>query len=116
MPTYEYECERCGEFEVPQGMNEKKLPRCPHCRAKVKRLISGGSGFILKGAGFYQNDYKRSHIIANRPKKKSAQEGMGQWSEEAQEQYGEVDKGNRETFKKEKMVDNKGNIKLDGKY
>ena len=27
---------------------------------RVARLLSGGAGFIFKGPGFYQTDYKRS--------------------------------------------------------
>lgn len=52
MPTYEYECESCGfTFERRQGMTENPLTECPECRGKVRRLIGGGTGFILKGSG-----------------------------------------------------------------
>jgi putative FmdB family regulatory protein len=50
MPTYEYECEICGlTFERPQAITENPLTECPKCRGKVRRLVSGGAGFILKG-------------------------------------------------------------------
>jgi putative FmdB family regulatory protein len=50
MPTYEYECRACGRrFEEQQGMNEPPLKNCPKCGGDVQRLISGGSGFIMKG-------------------------------------------------------------------
>ncbi len=50
MPTYEYECRTCGRrFEERQGMNEQPLEKCPKCGGDVRRLISGGSGFIMKG-------------------------------------------------------------------
>jgi putative FmdB family regulatory protein len=50
MPTYEYECRTCGRrFEEQQGMNEPPLEKCPKCGGDVHRLISGGSGFIMKG-------------------------------------------------------------------
>ena len=50
MPTYEYQCDECGlRFERWQGMNEAPVTQCPDCSGKVNRLISGGSGFILKG-------------------------------------------------------------------
>lgn len=49
MPTYEYKCEACGhKFERRQGMTEAPLERCPKCDGEVRRLISGGSGFIMK--------------------------------------------------------------------
>jgi putative FmdB family regulatory protein len=48
MPTYEYECQSCGYgFEMRQGITA--LEECPECRGPVQRLISGGTGFILKG-------------------------------------------------------------------
>jgi putative FmdB family regulatory protein len=51
MPTYEYECESCGlKFERPQAITELPLAECPKCSGTVRRLVSGGTGFILKGA------------------------------------------------------------------
>jgi len=59
MPTYEYECLKCQyHFERFQGMTEKPLSRCPTCRGKIRRLVSGGSGIIFKGSGFYSTDYR----------------------------------------------------------
>jgi putative FmdB family regulatory protein len=52
MPTYEYECESCGlKFERQQGITEMPLSECPECHGKARRLVSGGTGFILKGTG-----------------------------------------------------------------
>ena len=52
MPTYEYECRECGlRFERCQSMTEDPLTECPECRGQVRRLVSGGLGFILKGSG-----------------------------------------------------------------
>lgn len=52
MPTYEYECTQCSlKFEWRQGMAEEPLAECPECRGAVRRLISGGAGFIVKGSG-----------------------------------------------------------------
>ena len=60
MPTYEYECEKCGHrFEKFQEMSEKPLKTCPECQGRVRRLISAGGGVIFKGSGFYKTDYKR---------------------------------------------------------
>ncbi len=63
MPTYEYECEKCGHrFDVFQRMSAPKLNDCPQdaCSGRVKRLIGAGAGIIFKGSGFYETDYKRS--------------------------------------------------------
>lgn len=58
MPTYEYECAKCGVFEVSQRMADKALTKCPTCKRKVQRLISASS-FAFKGTGWYVTDYAR---------------------------------------------------------
>ena len=58
MPIYEYQCEKCGEFEVTQRITEGPLKKCPTCKRKVKKLISSTS-FHLKGSGWYVTDYAR---------------------------------------------------------
>ena len=57
MPTYEYECTRCGLVtEEFKAMSAPRRQRCPECRGKVERLLSGGSGILFKGSGFYVTD------------------------------------------------------------
>jgi len=57
MPTYEYECTRCGLIiEEFKSISAPRRQRCPKCRGKVERLISGGMGVHFKGSGFYVND------------------------------------------------------------
>ena len=66
MPTYDYECTKCGiEFEMFQPITEparKKLkksdPKPCNCNARVERRIGTGAGIIFKGSGFYQTDYR----------------------------------------------------------
>lgn len=61
MPTYEYECQKCGKvFDVFQKMSDKPLSQCQDkkCKGRVKRLIGAGVGFIFKGAGFYATDHR----------------------------------------------------------
>ncbi len=61
MPTYDYRCSVCGYvFEHFQSMFEDPLKICPRCSSPVQRVISGGTGFIFKGSGFYITDYKNS--------------------------------------------------------
>jgi len=51
MPTYEYECNKCGlRFERRQSMSDGPLSECPECKGGVRRLVSGGVGFIIKGS------------------------------------------------------------------
>ena len=73
MPTYEYECEKCEHrFEVFQSMRDPPRKRCPKCRGKVRRLMSGGAGMIFKGTGFYATDY-RSQSYKDQKKKESGE-------------------------------------------
>lgn len=59
MPTYRYHCTKCGyEFEKFQNITEGPVPFCPKCDGRIKRVITGGAGFLLKGNGFYQTDYR----------------------------------------------------------
>ena len=58
MPTYEYRCGHCGDFEEMQRITNPPLSRCPRCKRKVRRLISSTS-FQLKGSGWYVTDYPR---------------------------------------------------------
>jgi len=60
MPTYEYECKKCGfAFETFQKMKDEPLTKCPQCKGALRRLLGSGSGIIFKGSGFYETDYKR---------------------------------------------------------
>lgn len=61
MPTYEYKREDGTTFEVLQSMSEEPLKVCPTTGQPVKRLISGGSGLLFKGSGFYVTDYKNGN-------------------------------------------------------
>ena len=80
MPTYDYECEKCGKsFEAFQSMKDKPFETCPEnvCgmsewgHGKVRRLIGTGAGLIFKGSGFYITDYRSEGY------KKAAQSDSG---------------------------------------
>jgi putative FmdB family regulatory protein len=59
MPTYEYECRKCGHhFEKFQSMTDERLKSCPECKGRVVRLFGTGDGIIFKGSGFYVTDYR----------------------------------------------------------
>ncbi|MDD5133874.1 MAG: zinc ribbon domain-containing protein [Phycisphaerae bacterium] len=60
MPTYEYQCQNCGdEFEKFQSMTASALRKCPKCgKMTLRRLIGKGAGVIFKGSGFYETDYR----------------------------------------------------------
>ncbi len=59
MPIYEYECEKCGGvFERIHAVSAAPPDSCETkgCKGKPRRMVSAG-GFILKGDGWYANDY-----------------------------------------------------------
>lgn len=59
MAIYEYDCEKCGTFEVTQKMSEPALTTHEVCGAPVQRRISRTS-FALKGGGWYSDGYASS--------------------------------------------------------
>jgi len=78
MPTYEYECKKCGKvIDVFHGMSEDGPKRCkePKCRGTLKRLIGAGAGLIFKGSGFYITDYKNKESGYKKDKSKADGEG-----------------------------------------
>lgn len=57
--TYEYTCKNCKhEWEEDQPITAEPVELCPKCKQKTaKRLISKGTGFVLKGTGWYKTGY-----------------------------------------------------------
>lgn len=64
--TYEYVCEACGhQWETEQSIKDSPLKTCVSCGAsKAKRLVSGGTGFLLKGGGWYADLYSSAGASA----------------------------------------------------
>lgn len=59
MPTYSYECKRCGHTQdMFHSMSAKPRVKCEACGGPCARLIGKGAGIIFKGSGFYETDYK----------------------------------------------------------
>ncbi len=60
MPTYDYICNDCNKMhEYFQSMSDNPLTKCPECKKNsLRRVISGGTGLIFKGSGYYLTDYK----------------------------------------------------------
>lgn len=94
MPTYEYQCQKCGAgFECQQSMKADALTVCPRelCarktwgKGRVKRGVGGGAGLIFKGSGFYITDYRsegyktaaKSDSDAAKPKTETKTESAG---------------------------------------
>ena len=80
MPTYEYKCPSGHLFEKTfPRITSRRFAKCPKCGKRAERQISGGTGLVFKGSGFYQTDYKqkpepseKADTAADKPKKKDS--------------------------------------------
>lgn len=77
MPTYEYACTSCrNEWEAEQSMKDAALTECPACHQQTaKRQISRGTGFILKGGGWYSDLYSSASNKSGGSEKSEGSEG-----------------------------------------
>jgi putative FmdB family regulatory protein len=79
MPFYEYQCKSCGHaLEAMQKINDSPLKKCPHCgKSQLQRLMSAPV-FRLKGAGWYETDFKgdqdNKKNLADRPDAEAPQD------------------------------------------
>ena len=102
MPIYEYQCNRCNEiFEIFHKIDEDCKVACPKCLGPVKKLISA-TNFVLKGSGFYVNDYpsesrkegkKREKEGSKEPLKEGTEKGSGKSEEKRTEKKAEKKAG-----------------------
>lgn len=58
MPLYEYQCGRCGRFELIQKFSDGPLRTCPTCGGEVQKMPSAPA-IQFKGTGWYITDYAR---------------------------------------------------------
>ena len=90
MPIYEYRCEGCGHtLDALQKLADEPLADCPECEASsLKRLMSAPS-FRLKGAGWYETDFKsgeeNKRNLAEHPEPKSKEEKKGKDEKKAKD-------------------------------
>ena len=78
MPTYEYLCETCEErFTVFMSINDdhdapvkegNRDCKEPNKKCKVRRIVTGGVGFIRKGSGWTEStsQTKEKHAKLNK--------------------------------------------------
>jgi putative FmdB family regulatory protein len=98
MPFYEYECASCKFYkEVMQKVSDAPLKKCPSCgRSSLKKLVSAPV-FRLKGAGWYETDFKsdkeqKRNLADKEPEAKEATE-VKETAKEAQPDAKAADKG-----------------------
>jgi len=63
--TFDYECTDCGHVqEEIHKADENPEIKCERCRCPMAKLITGGTGFSLKGQGWCSSG------VANRIKRR----------------------------------------------
>lgn len=62
MPTYDYECKKCGIIEIFHNMSESDKTMCPECGSKgLIKQPGAGAAFIMKGKQACQyNDIRKA--------------------------------------------------------
>jgi putative FmdB family regulatory protein len=59
MPFYEYECSNCKFYtELLQKVSDPPLKKCPSCKKTTMKKLVSAPVFRLKGAGWYETDFK----------------------------------------------------------
>jgi putative FmdB family regulatory protein len=88
VPLYEYQCPKCGRFEVIRKFSDEPLTTCPTCGSEIQKLASAPA-FHLKGTGWYVTDYA---------KKSSGDDKSGE-SKSSESKSGEAKSGSGESAK-----------------
>jgi putative FmdB family regulatory protein len=107
MPTYEYECTRCGhKFDMLQSITARPKKRpdepCEGCgeRAPIRRLIGTGGAVLFKGSGFYETDYRSESY---KKAAKAEKDGQGGGAKESSAAEGKTE-GKKDASKDGKKV------------
>ncbi|MEL6492402.1 MAG: zinc ribbon domain-containing protein [Cyanobacteria bacterium J06634_6] len=85
MPLYDYDCKRCGPFEIWHRMSETSTPRaCPECDDVSTRIftapnISLGSGSLMKKVGLPDPRIVKRQSEPAKPVNQSAKPGSRPW-------------------------------------
>jgi putative FmdB family regulatory protein len=58
LPLYEYQCPKCGRFELIRKFSDPALTICPTCGSEIQKLFSAPA-IQFKGTGWYITDYAR---------------------------------------------------------
>ena len=69
MPIYDYKCSNCGqELEIIHKFSDKPKTLCPNCREESLTKQISAPSFRLKGAGWYETDFKtgqKKNLVSN---------------------------------------------------
>jgi putative FmdB family regulatory protein len=103
MPIYEYDCPKCGRFDVIQKASDKPVKKNPDCTKKdcpcsAQRVISA-SAFHLKGSGWYKTDYKASGSGSSSSSKSSSSQSSEGSTDASPSEKGAGDKKEKKSLK-----------------
>jgi len=96
VPLYEYECARCGRFEVIRKFSDPPLDACPTCGGEIQKMFSAPA-IQFKGTGWYITDYARKSGTGKDTSSKSSESGS---SSSAGKDSGKDSAGSKETAAK----------------
>lgn len=87
MPTYEYRCPKGHEFEhfFRTISSSESTMKCPECGEIAERRMSGGTGLLFKGSGFYITDYGKD---GKKDQRKAAESSKGEGGSSGSESGG----------------------------
>ena len=86
MPTYVYECRKCGdEIEEWQSFSEEPLKKHPGCGGKLAKVLQP-VGIVFKGSGFHRTDSRSA------AKRSRSEGGNGKDSKDGSESTGASEK------------------------
>ena len=98
MPLYEYECPKCGTFELVRKFSDAPLESCPTCARPVEKLASAPA-IQFKGTGWYITDYARKSSGGERGRDERGKDEGGK--DEGGKDKGGKDKGGSKESSKE---------------
>ena len=110
MPTYEYRCPKGHGFEHffrTISAAESRM-KCPECGEIAERIMSGGTGLLFKGSGFYITDYARQDGDKGKPDKAASEK-----AKDAKSDAAAADKGGSSETKTDTATKTEGTAKSD---
>ena len=96
MPIYEYACRKCNHtLDALQKLSDAPLVECPECGEQQLRRLISAPRFRLKGAGWYETDFKKD-------KQRNLQSGDGEPAKEkAADNTVKADAGSKDAASKD---------------
>ena len=65
MPLYEYQCPKCGRFELIRKFSDEMVTKCPTCGSDVQKLLSAPA--IQFGPWWEEQETRNVAKITRRP-------------------------------------------------